>query len=200
MKKIGYAVVKHATGEILARSSYLPMSPPPPDKPLGRLATFTAVGQEADGYRCVEEFEDEAAHDYQERTGETRSYSNGVLTVSYGWTDYAIDRARALKISGIKQAASDLILSRYPSFKQSNMIARQGELQRIEAGQMRDAQGQLVQKRDLTSNEISELVFIAAAWDWIKAVRTRSDAMEAEVLTLPNAASVAGYVVGGWPA
>lgn len=85
----------------------------------------------------------------------------------------------------IKKEANRRILERLPDWKQANMIARQGELLRIALGQMIDAQGQAIPARSLTESEIAELVVINAAWDWVKAIRTKSNEIEL-ISPIPN--------------
>lgn len=78
----------------------------------------------------------------------------------------------------VKMEARRRILGRFPDWKQSNMIARSAELARIQAGQMRDANGALVAARALSADELAEEQAINLAWAWIKAVRAASDAIE----------------------
>lgn len=78
----------------------------------------------------------------------------------------------------VKAEANKRILERFPSWKQANMIAREGELLRTVLGQMLDANGSLMSARDLLDAEKEELKAINAGWAWIKAVRARSDEIE----------------------
>ena len=83
------------------------------------------------------------------------------------------------QIGAIKAQASERILKAYPSWKQANMTARQGELLRIVLGEMLDANGDLVTARALTVDEKAELMAINVSWDWIKKIRVRSNELEA---------------------
>lgn len=78
----------------------------------------------------------------------------------------------------IKAEARRRILSVLPEWKQMNLIARQSELSRIQAGLMRDAQGAALPARALTPEEIAEEIAISAAWAWVTAIRTASDVLE----------------------
>lgn len=65
----------------------------------------------------------------------------------------------------IKAEARRRILARYPDWKQVNMTARTVELLR---------KGEA----NLTPAEATESAAMQAAWDWVKAVRAASDALE----------------------
>lgn len=65
----------------------------------------------------------------------------------------------------VKGEARRRIIARFPDWKQTNMVARALELTRKGAG--------------LTPEEQTEATQLQAAWDWIKAVRAASDALEA---------------------
>jgi hypothetical protein len=60
---------------------------------------------------------------------------------------------------------------RYPQWKQANMTARMVELNKIRAS-----------VGSWTAGEQIEVDVIQSAWDWVKSVRSASDALE---LTLP---------------
>lgn len=79
----------------------------------------------------------------------------------------------------IRAEARRRILSVFPDWKQSNMIARSVELHRIQAGLMRDANGDLLAPRSLTAEELVEENAINAAWTWIKHIRAKSNEIEA---------------------
>jgi len=74
---------------------------------------------------------------------------------------------RALKVADIKGQAGDRILALYPDWKQRNMTARAVELVRAR------------QDRALASDEASEEADLIAAFDTIKAIRVRSNDLEA---------------------
>lgn len=89
----------------------------------------------------------------------------------------------------IKARAGALILTRYPAWRQQNMTARAVEL--------------LEHKRQqgLDAAQSNELAAIRSAWDWIKAVRARSDAIEAAVAAGQAVDLETGAIAGagGWP-
>ena len=71
----------------------------------------------------------------------------------------------------IKAEARRRILENYPEWKQANMTARMVELNKIRAS-----------VGSWTAGEQIEVDVIQSAWDWVKSVRSASDALE---LTLP---------------
>jgi hypothetical protein len=71
----------------------------------------------------------------------------------------------------IKAEARRRILGKYPEWKQANMTARMVELNKIRAS-----------VGSWTAGEQIEVDVIQSAWDWVKSVRSASDALE---LTLP---------------
>ena len=71
----------------------------------------------------------------------------------------------------IKTEAGLRILEKYPQWKQANMTARMVELNKIRAS-----------VGSWTAGEQIEVDVIQSAWDWVKSVRSASDALE---LTLP---------------
>jgi len=86
-----------------------------------------------------------------------------------------IDAYYNRKISRVKAYAGELILARYPDWKQRNMTMRVLTLQNISP---------------LTDDEQAELASISVAWDWIEAVRTASDQVEADLLAMGIAAAM----------
>lgn len=86
---------------------------------------------------------------------------------------------QAAKISAIKVGARARILARLPEWKQANMTARAVEL--VSLGQASGPEWEAMQ----------------AAWNWIKAVRAHSDALEAAVQQSNDPASV--DIETGWP-
>jgi hypothetical protein len=86
-----------------------------------------------------------------------------------------IDAYYNRKISRVKNYAGELILARYPDWKQRNMTMRVLTLQNISP---------------LTDDEQAELASISVAWDWIEAVRTASDQVEADLLAMGIAAAM----------
>lgn len=85
----------------------------------------------------------------------------------------------AAQQAAVKAEARRRILARYPEWKQANMLARDGELQAIQLGTMRDDAGNAVAQRALTDAEKAEHVAIRKGWDWVKSVRVASDTLEA---------------------
>lgn len=78
----------------------------------------------------------------------------------------------------IKNKAGEIILARYPSWKQANLQARFTELvDKVQSG------------GTLTAQEQMEKDGIKSAWAWAKLVRSESDRLEAD----PNATA-------NWPA
>lgn len=76
---------------------------------------------------------------------------------------------RVAKLAEIKAEARRRILEQYPEWKQANMTARGVELVKAAVA------------RPWTAEEQAEADALQAAWDGIKAVRVRSDALEAAV-------------------
>jgi hypothetical protein len=80
------------------------------------------------------------------------------------------------------------------------MIAREGELGRIELGTMRDDNGITLSQRALTVDEQTELNQINAAWKWVKGIRDHSNVLEAEINALITAEEIAAWTEAEWPA
>ena len=93
----------------------------------------------------------------------------------------ALPAVQAAKRSAIKQAARQVILDRYPEWRQANLTARAVEL--VSLGQTNSPEGQQIQ----------------GVWAWIKNVRARSDLLEADVAVCTTVEAVEGIVIGGWP-
>ena len=93
----------------------------------------------------------------------------------------ALPAAQAAKRLAIKQAARQIILARYPEWRQANLTARAVEL--------------------VSLNETSgpEWQQMQSIWAWIKDVRARSDLLEADVAGCTTVEAVEGIVIGGWP-
>lgn len=71
-------------------------------------------------------------------------------------------------IAAIKAKANEIILARFPEYKQRNYLKREIELQ-----------NKLITGGTLTPEEQVELNFISAEWAWVKAIRETSNAAEA---------------------
>ncbi|WP_421849893.1 hypothetical protein [Oricola sp.] len=83
---------------------------------------------------------------------------------------FEVSRTRqdiAVTVDMVKDEARRRILALYPDWKQANMTARGVDLLNIESA------------RALTSAESAEKTAIQAAWDAIKAIRAKSDEIEA---------------------
>lgn len=95
-------------------------------------------------------------------------------------------------VAAIKAKARDVIVARYPEWKQANMTARAVEITRVMAG-----------GAGLSQSEADELQALESAWTWIKSVRAASDGHEAAVMALAAAddfPAIVGYDLGvGWP-
>src|SRR5690606_24310596 len=75
--------------------------------------------------------------------------------------------AAALDADDVRLEARRRILAAYPDWKQQNMTARGVELIRVG-------------ETNWSPEEQAEADTLQAAWDWIKAVRAASNAMESE--------------------
>jgi len=71
------------------------------------------------------------------------------------------------QIQAVKDEARRRILARFPEWKQTNMIARGVELTLAKLS------------GEWKANEQAEAAGLQAAWDWVNAVRSASDAIEA---------------------
>ena len=78
----------------------------------------------------------------------------------------AFHAGNAPKAAAVKAEARRRILALYPDWKQANLTARGVEL--LRKGEAR-----------WTAEELAEADAIHAAWDWVKSVRSASDAIEA---------------------
>lgn len=97
---------------------------------------------------------------------------------------------RAAKITEVKVEARRRIVERYPEWKQLNMTARGVELTKVLADQGAWSEAEAV-----------EAARLQADWDWIKAVRAASNALEAAIPE--DAEGLAAFVVASrpeWPA
>ena len=108
------------------------------------------------------------------------------LDLPNGTTRFATDAevlaaTQAAKRAAIKQAARQIILARYPEWRQANLTARAVEL--VSLGETSGPEWQQMQ----------------SIWAWIKDVRARSDLLEADVATCTTVEAVEGIVIGGWP-
>lgn len=86
---------------------------------------------------------------------------------------------RATQITAVKLKAREVVLAVLPEWKQVNMTARM--LEKLYLAETDDAEWQAMQ----------------GAWDWVKAVRAHSDALEALVAAAEDPDSI--DVTAGWP-
>lgn len=99
--------------------------------------------------------------------------------------------AAAHHAQAVKVRARELILAFLPDWKQSNLNARQNELNRVRF------------ERAWTAGEAAEVAALEALWGRAKAIRDASNAHEAALAALAAAgdwAALAAYdVTQGWP-
>jgi hypothetical protein len=192
MKRIGYSLID-AQGAEAAFTRSLPWSPAPPGKPLGRLATFTAVGQTADGYTVVERHETEPEHPIQVPGTPSVAFDGTKIVVNRNWTYPSLDTCKAQRVADIKQDAQDRIMALVGVddiiqclIKQSNANMRANELNDIR------------NDREWTVEEAAEAAALRGLATAIKAIRAQSNTLEDEVLALKDAAAVATWGIV-WP-
>lgn len=192
MKHIGYSLIDRDGIEI-ASTRTLPWSPPPPDKPLGRLATFDKPGQTADDYTVVERWETEPLSG-QIASASSAAYDGAKVIVDRKWTYPDIEACKAQRVSEIKQDAQRRIMGLVGTddiipclIKQLNANMRANELNDIRYS------------REWTEGEAAEAAALRGLATGIKTIRAQSNALEAEVLALKDAATVAAWALV-WPA
>lgn len=101
-----------------------------------------------------------------ERKDDRFYYNNG----NTGPVAKPIEQVTPALVTAIKAAASNLILNKYPQYKQANMTARGVELVfKLASGGKLDA------------SEQDEVVALQTAFNEIKAIRSHSDLLESEV-------------------
>lgn len=81
-------------------------------------------------------------------------------------TEMKAEQSRSRAIESIKREARRRIVSVYPEWAQANMTARGVELTNIR------------HERQWTVEEEAEAAVLQQAWDWIKAARAASNALE----------------------
>ena len=98
-----------------------------------------------------------------------------------------IDKTWSMVLGSVKQHASQLILAKYPEWKQRNMTMRVVTLNATSP---------------LTDDEQAELAAISVAWDEIDAIRAASDTIEAEMKAMDIEAAMAFDIASSphWPA
>lgn len=194
MKQIGYALIDGANNEIASTKS-LPWSPPPPGKPKGRIATFTAVGQEVDGFRLVEKWETEADHVHQVRGSEALSWDGEKIVATVAWLDKPLADVVARRVQEIKQIAQGKIIALVGASGLQDCLIKQLNAN-MRANELNDAQINGV----LTSEEEAEATALRNLASGIKAIRSHSNQLEADVAALGTVAEVVAWTDSGWPA
>jgi hypothetical protein len=130
-----------------------------------RIATnIDPTVQTKPGWRWLP-VEDTPAPDYPgnlESASAERGVSGDKVVTQWTVTRLPIEVQR----QAVKDEARRRILGRYPEWRQANMTARGVELT-------------LAKLREWTSDEQKEAAALQAAWDWVKAVRSASDVIEA---------------------
>lgn len=187
MKQIGYSLID-AEGQEIAASRTLPWSPAPPDKPLGRLATFDKPGQTADGYTVVERWETAPDAPGQVATASSAAFDGSKVIVDRQWTYPDIEACKARRVSEIKQDAQARIMALVGTadiipclIKQLNANMRANELNDIRYS------------REWTVEEAAEAAALRGLADMIKTIRAQSNEQEAEVLALKSSADVMAW-------
>ena len=87
-----------------------------------------------------------------------------------GWQE-SIEQKKTFQVSQIKNKAGEIIRSYYPEYKQRNMTARGVEIMNAKVA------------NTATQADLDEEAALQEAWDWIKAVRERSNVMEDGLVT-----------------
>lgn len=82
----------------------------------------------------------------------------------------AMDALEIDLIGGVKRAAGDVILARYPDWKQRNMTAEAAALTRV-----------LAAGGAWTAEQADRAAVLDGAWAWVSAIRAASDAAEAAI-------------------
>lgn len=184
MKTIGYALVLQATGEELQTWTTFPRE----ITYKGETRTGATVGAEIgyDAWFVPRVLFNEPPVGNPPVVSESGVFENGQVVVTRVYGDPQIDQMKQNQVDRIKGEASNLILDKYPSWKQTNMVARGVELL---------AKGQA----NWTQEEAAEVMALQAVWDKIKDVRTHSNTLETEVNSLTDAQSIHDWVPTGWP-
>lgn len=194
MRKIGYALIDNASNEIASTRS-LPWSPPPPGNPKGRLATFTAAGQSADGMTVVERWETEPAHAYQVPGAISISFDGEKVVVDRNWTDKPIADVVAVRVAEIKSIAQQRIVALVGARDMTDCLIKQLNAN-MRANELNDAQI----NGTLTPEEQAEADALRALAANIKEIRAHSNQLETDVASLGTVADVIAWTDSGWPA
>lgn len=97
-----------------------------------------------------------------------------------------IDNFFSSKFGRVKAYAQSIIKTKYPDWKQRNLLHRTQVL---------------LSKDSLTTEELQEQADIAAAWDWIDSVRDASNSLESYLTGIGIAAAMDYDIISyeGWP-
>lgn len=193
MKQIGYSLIDGGGNEVLS-TSRLPWSPPPPGKPKGRLATFTAAGQSADGLTVVERWATEPAHAHQVPGPVSISYDGSKVIVDRKWTDKPLADVVAARVAEIKVTAQQRIVALVGARDLTDCLIKQMNAN-MRANELNDTQI----NGTLTPEEQAEADALRALATSIKAIRAHSNQLEADVAGLGTVADVIAWKDGGWP-
>lgn len=194
MKQIGYTLIDGGGNEV-SSTSRLPWSPAPPGKPKGRLATFTAAGQSADGLTVVERWETEPAHAHQVQTLTAVSFDGAKVVVDRNWTDKPLADVVAARVAEIKGIAQQRIVALVGARDLTDCLIKQMNAN-MRANELNDAQI----NGTLTPEEQAEADALRALAASIKAIRSHSNQLEAAVAALATVADVIAWTDSGWPA
>lgn len=180
MSTIGYAIVDTTSGEILERLPMLGADHRAKVVHPDGQATWEMPGWADDDRAIVPVDRSDIELGLFEASVEQPAVFDGEKVVI---ATSAVPLAESVVSARVKQTARNIILRRYPDWKQQNMTARGVEIV-----------FKLASGVGLTQSEQDEADLLQAAWDWIKAVRSHSDALETayrdgEAISLVN----------GWP-
>ena len=175
MQQIGYVLIDKEGGVTQQWGHVSGVHVSVPDVialPNGDRVHCPVIGDNYSGYRLIERWLVEEPPSLWHRGA---SYSSalvdGKLIVTALFSvETDIDKRL---VSEIKQQAGVEILRRYPDWKQRNMLARAVALA-----------FKTIKGAALTPEEQAEIAALQAIWDEIKAIRSRSNEMEAQVSAL----------------
>lgn len=193
MKQTGYSLIDGGGNEV-SSTSRLPWSPAPPGKPKGRLATFTAAGQSADGLTVVERWETEPAHPHQVSGAPSISFDGAKVVVNRNWTDKPLADVVAARVAEIKSIAQERIVALVGARDLTDCLIKQMNAN-MRANELNDAQI----NGTLTPEEQAEADALRALAANIRAIRAHSNQLEADVAALGAVADVIAWVDSGWP-
>lgn len=132
-------------------------------------------------------------HGLIESSGHRLEQSDGVwisdddVAVQAIIDSYPASATAAPIIAEIKMHAREIILTRYPEWKQANMTARSVELTE-----------KLASGTALTVDEQGEIAAMKNVWAWIKTIRVASNEREAAINAFVAASDYAGILSYDW--